>query len=87
MLSSLGRLHLVSQVRCEAAWQAAQLQSCRFGILAYSSSVPCYLAHNFAQAILNPSDDALFNIVSSVCNVEELDIMDVRGAVGGSEND
>jgi hypothetical protein len=35
------------------------------------------------QAIINPSEDALFNIISSVCNVEELEMMDVRAGVGG----
>jgi hypothetical protein len=35
------------------------------------------------QAIINPSEDALFNIVSSVCNVEELVMMDVRAGVSG----
>jgi len=34
-----------------------------------------------AQAIINPSDDAYFNILSSVCNVEELRVMDVRAQV------
>lgn len=40
----------------------------------------CVACH-VLQAIINPSDDAFFNIVSSVCNSAHLQLMDVRAKV------
>eukprot|EP00967_Tisochrysis_lutea_P023907 scaffold27450_cov36-Tisochrysis_lutea.AAC.1 len=51
------------------------LQSSRSTEHHSGSAVKCI---KFVQAIINPSDDAYFNILSSVCNIDELRVMDVR---------
>ncbi len=43
-----------------------------------SLALPLYAC---VQVVINPSDDAYFNVISSMSNVEDLRLVDVRAMV------